>query len=184
MAMKWIDSIEEVLKEYGGSMHSEVIAEEIIRKGQQSHRDSHPRSSVNPELRKAANRDKFMDLGNSKYMLLDTSIRSSILNPYARHLSEFVKFPNDISTSEKEILEKELLDKDQILNLIVNFRLRLVKDEVCFADLLDKLEVEFSNEEEMRYQYVDAALLRRKLEELKADVEKNKIKEIVLGISI
>ena len=171
--MKWIDSIEEVLKEYGGSMHSEVIAEEIMRKGQQSRRDSHPRSSVNPELRKAANRDKFMDLGNSKYMLLDTPIRSSILNPYARHLSEFVKFPNDILTSEKEILEKELLDKDQILNLIVNFRLRLVKDEVCFADLLDKLEVEFSNEEEMRYQYVDAALLRRKLEKLKADVEQN-----------
>ena len=173
MPMKWIDSIEEVLKEYGGSMHSEVIAEEIIRKGQQSRRDSHPRSIVNPELRKAANRDKFMDLGNSKYMLLDTPIRSSILNPYARYLSEFVKFPNDISTSEKEILEKELLDKDQILNLIVNFRLRLVKDEVCFADLLDKLEVEFSNEEEMRDQYVDAALLRRKLEELKADVEQN-----------
>ena len=174
MRMNWIDSIEEVLKEYGGSMHSDVIAEEIIRKGLQSScRASHPRSSVNPELRKDANRDKFMDLGNSKYMLLDTSIRSSILNPYARHLSEFVKFPNDISTSEKEILEKELLDKDQILNLIVNFRLRLVKDEVCFADLLDKLEVEFSNEEEMRYQYVDAALLRRKLEELKADVEQN-----------
>ena len=172
MPMKWIDSIEEVLKEYGGSMHSEVIAAEIIRKGQHSHRDSHPRSSVNPELRKAANRDKFMDLGNSKYMLLDTPIRSSILNPYARHLSEFVKFPNDISTSEKEILEKELLDMDQILNLIVNFRLRLVKDEVCFADLLDKLEVEFSNEEEMRDKYVDAALLRRKLENLKADVEK------------
>ena len=105
-------------------------------------------------------------------MLLDTPIRSSILNPYARHLSEFVKFPNDISTSEKEILEKKLLDKDQILNLIVNFRLRLVKDEVCFADLLDKLEVEFSNEEEMRDKYVDAALLRRKLENLKADLEK------------
>lgn len=173
MPMKWIDSIEEVLKEYGGSMHSDVIAEEIMRKGQQSRRDSHPRSTVNPKLRKDDNRDKFMDLGNSKYMLLDTPIRSSILNPYARHLSEFVKFPNDISTSEKEILEKELLDKDQILNLIVNFRLRLVKDEVCFADLLDKLEVEFSNEEEKRYQYVDAALLRRKLEELKADVEQN-----------
>ena len=171
MPMKWIDSIEEVLKEYGGSMHPDVIAEEIIRKGKQSDRDSHPRSTVNPELRKPANRDKFMDLGNSKYMLLDTPIRSSILNPYARHLSEFVKFPNDISTSEKEILEKEFLDKDQILNLIVNFRLRLVKDEVCFADLLDKLEVEFSNEEEKRYQYVDAALLRRKLEELKQGIE-------------
>ena len=173
MRMKWIDSIEEVLKDYGGSMHPDVIAEEIIRKGQQSRRSSPPLSRVSDVLRKDANRDKFMDLGNSKYMLLDTPIRSSILNPYARHLSEFVKFPNDISTSEKEILEKELLDKDQILNLIVNFRLRLVKDEVCFADLLDKLEVEFSNEEEMRYQYVDAALLRRKLEELKADVEQN-----------
>lgn len=174
--MKWIDSIEEVLKDYGGSMHPDVIAEEIIRKGQQSRRASPPLSRVNPVLRDDAHRDKFMDLGNSKYMLLDTPVRSSILNPYARHLSEFVKFPNDISTSEKEILEKELLDKDQILNLIVNFRLRLVKDEVCFADLLDKLEVEFSNEEEMRYKYVDAALLRRKLEELKADVEKKQNK--------
>ena len=172
MPMKWIDSIEEVLKEYGGSMHPDVIAEEIIRKGQQSRRASPPLSRVSNALRNEDNRDKFMDLGNSKYMLLDTPIRSSILNPYARHLSEFVKFPNDISTSEKEILEKELLDKDQILNLIVNFRLRLVKDEVCFADLLDKLEVEFSNVEEKRYQYVDAALLRRKLENLKADLEK------------
>ena len=171
MPMKWIDSIEEVLKDYGGSMHPDVIAEEIIRKGQQSRRSSPPLSRVSDVLRKDANRDKFMDLGNSKYMLLDTPIRSSILNPYARHLSEFVKFPNDISTSEKEILEKELLDKDQILNLIVNFRLRLVKDEVCFADLLDKLEVEFSNEDEMRYQYVDAALLRRKVEEIKQGIE-------------
>ena len=153
-------------------MHPDVIAEEIIRKGQQSRRASPPLSRVSNALRNEDNRDKFMDLGNSKYMLLDTPIRSSILNPYARHLSEFVKFPNDISTSEKEILEKELLDKDQILNLIVNFRLRLVKDEVCFADLLDKLEVEFSNVEEKRYQYVDAALLRRKLENLKADLEK------------
>ena len=152
-------------------MHPDVIAEEIFRKGQQSRRASPPLSRVSIALRNEDNRDKFMDLGNSKYMLLDTPIRSSILNPYARHLSEFVKFPNDISTSEKEILEKELLDKDQILNLIVNFRLRLVKDEVCFADLLDKLEVEFSNEEEMRDKYVDAALLRRKLEELKQGIE-------------
>ena len=171
MAMKWIDSIEKVLKDYGSPMHSEVIAEEIIKKGYYLPcGNSDAISRVNPILRK---NDKFMDLGNSKYMLLDTPLGSSILNPYARYLSEFVKFPNDISTSEKEILEKELLDKDQILNLIVNFRLRLVKDEVCFADLLDKLEVEFSNEEEMRDQYVDAALLRRKLEKLKADVEQN-----------
>ena len=168
--MKWIDSIEKVLKDYGSPMHSEVIAEEIIKKGYYLPcGNSDAISRVNPILRK---NDKFMDLGNSKYMLLDTPLGSSILNPYARYLSEFVKFPNDISTSEKEILEKELLDKDQILNLIVNFRLRLVKDEVCFADLLDKLEVEFSNEEEMRDKYVDAALLRRKLENLKADVEK------------
>lgn len=159
-----VDKIEKVLKEYGGSMHSEVIAEEVFSEDQKLHRTSPPISSVSTVLRNEEN-NKFMDLGNSKYMLLDTPRRSSVLNSYAKHLSEFIKFPDDIS-------DKELLDMDQILNLIVNFRLALVEDEVCFADILDEINIEFSNEEKKRHQLVDATLLRRKLEELKADIEK------------
>lgn len=173
MPMKWIDSIEEVLKDYGGSMHPEVIAEEIIRKGQQSRCASPPLSRVNPVLRNDAHRDKFMDLGNSKYMLLDTPIRSSALHPYAKHVPDIIEFPEDMSSSEKKLLEKELLKKDQLLDLIVRFCLPLVNEEVCFADILEKMgKVEFSNEEEERTQWVDAALLRRKVEELKQEIEK------------
>ena len=153
-------------------MHPEVIAEEIIRKGQQSRRVSPPLSRVSNTLRKEENRDKFMDLGNSKYMLLDTPIRSSALRPYAKHVSDIIEFPEDMSSSEKKLLENELLKKDQLLDLIVRFCLPLVNEEVCFADILDKMEkVEFSNEKKVREKLIDSALLRRKVEEIKQGIE-------------
>ena len=63
-------------------------------------------------------------------------------------------------------LEKELLE------LIVNFRLPLEKGEVCFADILDKLDVEILEEEESRTQSVDATILREKLGKLNREIAK------------
>ena len=53
----------------------------------------------------------------------------------------------------------------KLLELIVNFRLPLANGEVCFADILDNLEIEISKENK-RSQSIDAALLERKLNEL------------------
>jgi hypothetical protein len=42
---------------------------------------------------------------------------------------------------------------------------------VCFAEILDDIEVEFSNEEKKRHQSIDKALLEKKLDELKKQIE-------------
>ena len=69
---------------------------------------------------------------------------------------------------------------NQLLDLIVNSRLPLVKEEVCFAEILNKIEkVEFSDEKKPSPQSVDRALLEKKLSELREQIEKiqNKIME-------
>ena len=169
MAMKWDDAIEKVLKDYGCPMNYEVIAKEVIRKGYRSAPDKDPKYIVNSRL--TTNRSRFMSLGNGKFMLVDKP-RAPYINSKYKHLSDYIEFPDDISPSEKELLAKAFLEKDQLLDLIVNFNLPLVKGKVCFADILEKMgKVEFSNEEKKRTQWVDAALLRRKVEELKQEIE-------------
>lgn len=77
-----------------------------------------------------------------------------------KKVSDFIELL-DLSQLEKEILE-----------LIVNFRFPLDNGEVCFADILDNLEVEISEEEKTRLQLIDKALLENKLDELKKQIEK------------
>ena len=92
-----------------------------------------------------------------------------------KHVSDFIEFQDDIFSSEKDFLEM-----NQLLDLIVNSRLPLVKEEVCFAEILNKIEkVEFSDEKKPSPQSVDRALLEKKLSELREQIEKiqNKIME-------
>lgn len=75
---------------------------------------------------------------------------------------------------DSEILSVLSDDEKELLELIVNFRLPLVEEDVCFADILDDLEVEFSpgteKEEAIRKQSVDAALLKNKLNKLNEQI--------------
>ena len=63
-------------------------------------------------------------------------------------------------------------DEKDLLELIVNFQLGLVREDVCFADKLNDLEVVFSEEDEKRDQNdIDKAFLQEKLDELKTKIE-------------
>ena len=162
--MKWIEEIEKVLKYYGCPMNYEVIAKEVIKKGYKL-ATKDPKFTVNSQLTKKGNRNRVMSLGNGKYMLVDKS-RNPYVNSKCKHVSGFIKFSDGISPSEKELL----VEMNQLLDLIVNFRLPLVIGEMCFADILDKLEVEISEEAEPRDQLIDVSLLRNKLDELRVQI--------------
>ena len=179
MPMKWVEAIERVLKENGIPMNYEVIAREIIRKGyMNAPHKTDPKHIVSPVLNNEENRARFMSLDEGIYMLVGTPRKSSALyiqgNPKYKNVSDFIKFPDNLSQSDKE-----LLDKDRLLDMIVNFCLPLVTDEVCFADVLDKLErIEFSDKDEYRTKFVDAAILRKKLDELRRlEAEIKRLKE-------
>ena len=163
--MKWIEAIEKVLKYYGCPMNYEVIAKEVIKKGYRSASKKDNRFTVNPILNK--NRDRFMSRGNGKYMLVDTYVKSCA--SYSPSDFNYKKASDFIKSSELSKLDNEEL---VLLELIVNFRLPLEKGEVCFVDILDKLEVEISEEEKCYPQLIDKDILRKKLAELKKQIEK------------
>ena len=165
--MKWIEAIEKVLEYYGCPMNYEVIAKEVIKKGHRSASATDNRFTVNPILNK--NRDRFMSRGNGKYMLVDTDVKSCA--SYSPSDSNYKKASDFIKSSELSKLDNEEL---VLLELIVNFRLPLEKGEVCFADILDKLEVEISEEEKRYPQLIDKDILRKKLNELNEQIAKIK----------
>ena len=81
-------------------------------------------------------------------------------NPAYKKASSFIDSPVP-SQDEKDLLE-----------LIVNFQLGLVSEYVCFADILNDLEVVFSEEDKKRDQDdIDKAFLQEKLDELKEKME-------------
>ena len=143
-----------------------------------------PKKSLNSYL--SSNKKIFRPLGKGFYELIDTSVTTpsshkkaiggvdSVVvwpctsyapsDPKYKPASDFVKGSSVLSPLEMNLLE-----------LIVNFRLPLEQGEVCFADILDKLDVEILEEEGFRPQSVDATILRDKLGELKeqiADMER------------
>ncbi len=175
--MEWKEAIIRVLGDNKIPMNYEVIAREIIRKGyRQAPPSTDPKHTVNQVLNDNENRARFMSLDKGIYMLVGTPRESSALYPCDskyKHVSDSIIFPNDISPLDKKFLYNELLYNVRLLDLIVNFRLPLVKGEVCFADIIDKLEgIEFSNKKKSRPKSVDDALIREKLEELNAKIEK------------
>ena len=179
--MKWIEAITAVLTEKGRSMHYTDIARTIIEKGYRADYGRSPENSVNSILTR--NPNLFESLGGGNYKLVETSVTEKIDwdaidwdaidipdkpitgevegdSTPSRH-----KYASDfINSSVLSELEKELLE------VIVNFRLPLASGEVCFADILDKLDVEILEEEESRSLSVDATILREKLSELKEQI--------------
>ena len=187
--MTWEDAIIQVLREEGNSMSSEDIANKILGRGYKNteHNDN-PKGTVGGILSKNEKGlfEHILEEGKckGKYKLIDTFVTaphstvSRVVPPvvvrpcssYApsdpkyKRVSDFVKDSSVLSPLEMNLLE-----------LIVNFRLLLEKGEVCFADILNKLEVEILEEEGSRSLSVDATILREKLGELKeqiADMER------------
>ena len=180
--MDWTEAIVKVLREAGGGpMHVEDITSNIINKGYYSTRSRNPVNTVDSYL--SRNKKLFKLEKPGVYKLIGTPaptthtttsgvspvVASSSTSarpctsyspgdPQYKRASEFVDSPI-LSQLEKELLE-----------LIVNFRLPLVNGEVCFADILDNLEVQILDEEKSRPQSIDATLLSEKLNELNEQI--------------
>lgn len=177
--MKWIPAITAVLAKEGRPMHYNAITDEVFAKGYRIKRRRSSDSTVYGILYQETTR--FKNLGSGYFELIDTSVTaphstvSRVVPPvvvrpcssYApsdpkyKRASDFVKDSSVLSSLEMDLLE-----------LIVNFRLPLEKGEVCFADILDNLDVEILEEERSRTQSVDATILEQKLRELKEQIAK------------
>ena len=179
----WIDAICAVLAEKGMPMHYEKITKRILKRGYRTDPDLvHAKSEVNSILSKNAKlNNKFNKLGRGFYGLIDPSASAShshvgtvvaglvsvVVWPctsYERSDSEYKcvsKFVGPEDLKKLSNLEKNLLE------LIVNFRLPLVNEDVCLADIMKDLEVKILDKEEPSCMLVDAAIFRKKLKELK-----------------
>ena len=176
--MKWIPAIIAVLAEAGGPMDYKEITRRILKKGYRTATATTERS-VNSYL--STNPNLFRIVGKGTYELIETSVSvaksvGGVAPVVVRSCSSYpsgapeYKCASDFVDSEdlKNLseLEKELLE------LIVNFPLPLEKGKVCFADIMDKLDVEILEEEGSRTQSVDATILREKLGELNRQIAK------------
>ena len=175
--MQWEEAIRKVLKDEGKPMRILEISKKIIKNGYRIEYGNTPKISVGTYLRD--NPNLFKKVVRGVYTLAGTSATaphstvSRVAHPvvvrpctsYApsdpkyKRASDFVKGSSVLSPLEMNLLE-----------LIVNFRLKLEKGEVCFADILDKLDVEILEKEGIRPQSVDAGLLKKKLGELKEQI--------------
>ena len=177
--MKWIEAITAVLAKAGTSMSFTDITDEVFAKGYRTKRTKHSYQVVYSRLYEETS--LFKNLGSGYFELIDTSVTapsshkkavggvgSVVVRPCTSYAPsdpkykpalDFVKGSSVLSPLEMELLE-----------LIVNFRLPLEKGEVCFADILDKLDVEILEKEGIRPQSVDAGLLKKKLGELKEQI--------------
>ena len=188
--MKWIEAITAVLAEAGKPMSYTNIARTIIKKGYRTDYGDTPENSVNSILTR--NPNLFESLGSGIYKLVETSVTEKIDWDFDAIDWDFdaidwdaIDIPDKPITGEVEgdstpsrhkyasdFINSSVLSEleMELLELIVNFPLPLEKGKVCFADILDKLDVEILEEEGFRPQSVDAGLLKKKLGELKEQI--------------
>ena len=187
--MQWVKAICTVLADEGKPMHYIEIMKKIIKNGYRIDYGNTPDGTVNSRLssntissKNSKSKKLFEEVEKGKgfYTLAGTSataphstvsrvahpvvVRPCSLyapsDPKYKRASDFVKGSSVLSELERELLE-----------LIVNFRRPLEKGVVCFADILDKLKVKFSDEDKKPDQtIIDKALLEKKLEELKKQI--------------
>ena len=187
--MTWRDAIKKVLLEVGMPMKNEDILREINNRGYYNSKTDLDGQLKNVNTNLSGNPSWFRKVDEDLWELVNKSVTTShtptagltvgratpvvvrpstVYDPYKKHASAFIDSESlsVLSDEEKELLE-----------LIVNFRLPLVKEDVyvCFADIPDDLKVEFSPEEKIRPQSIDAALLEKKLAELNEQIAENEI---------
>lgn len=183
----WIDAISKVLAEEGKPMHVKDITDKIIKNGYYcTASNKNPKNTVNSIL--SSNTDLFERVGRGTYELIGTSapaphttagrvapavVRSSTsVRPCTSYSSGDPKYKRASDFVDSKVQSKLYKEEMDLLELIVNFRLSLVNGEVCFADILDNLEVQILDEEKSRPQSIDATLLSEKLNELNEQIAK------------
>ena len=184
--MDWTEAIVKVLREAGGGpMRVEDITSNIINKGYYSTRSQHPETTVNSYLSK--NKKLFQNTEPGVYALIGTPatathttvarvapavVRSSTsVRPCTSYSPGNPKYKCASAFVNSSVLSQLEMD---LLELIVNFP--LANGEVCFADILDDLEVLFL-EKGSRDQSIDAALLKQKLSELNEQISQLQIQQ-------
>ena len=183
--MKWIEAITAVLAEAGKPMSYTNIARTIIKNGYRTDYGDTPENSVNSILTR--NPNLFESLGSGIYKLVETSVTEKIDWDFDAIDWDAIDIPDKPITGEVEgdstpsrhkyasdFINSSVLSEleMELLELIVNFPLPLEKGKVCFADILDKLDVKILEEEGSRTQSVDATILREKLGELNKQIAK------------
>ena len=178
--MDWDEAIRKVLDKKGSPMRAGEIVKEIIEQGYRIDYGNTPDGTVRT-VSSINERGWFKIETRGLINLVGTSaptphshkavggkvpvdVRPCALygsdNPAYKKASSFIDSPVP-SQDEKDLLE-----------LIVNFQLGLVREDVCFADKLNDLEVVFSDEDKKRDQDdIDKAFLQEKLNELKKKIK-------------
>ena len=170
-------AIVEVLEEEGKPLHYKVITDRInTEKG-----TDYPSGTVNSYCSQGTDFGLFEREDRGIYALAGTTVTaphshkavggkvSVDVRPCALYDSDNPAYKKASSFIDSPVPSQ---DEKDLLELIVNFQLGLVSEAVCFADILNDLEVVFSDEDKKRDQDIDKDLLEEKLNELKKKIKK------------
>ena len=177
----WVVAIREILAKNGAGMHYMKILKELIDQGYRGDFNNTPHKSILGLF--SSNKSLFEPLGKGFYSLVGTSASTPhshkavggkipvAVRPCALYSSDDPAYKKASSFIDSPVPSQ---DEKDLLELIVNFQLGLVSEYVCFADILNDLEVVFSDEDKKRDQDdIDKDFLQEKLDELKEKMEIN-----------
>ena len=178
--MDWDEAIRKVLDKKGSPMRAGEIVKEIIEQGYRIDYGNTPEGTVGTVSRtnekgwfKIETRGLFSLVGTSappphSHKAVGGKIPVAV-RPCALYSSDDPAYKKASSFIDSPVPSQ---DEKDLLELIVNFQLGLVSEDVCFADILNDLEVVFSDEDKKRDQDIDKDLLEEKLNELKKKIKK------------
>ena len=177
--VKWVVAIRDILAKNGAPMHYMKILKEFIEQGYIGNYNNTPDKTMLSRL--STNETLFEQLGKGVYNLVGTSASTPhshkavggkvpvAVRPCALYSSDDSAYKKASSFIDSPVPSQ---DEKDLLELIVNFQLGLESEAVCFADILNDLEVVFSEEDKKRDQDdIDKAFLQEKLDELKEKME-------------
>ena len=178
--MDWDEAIRKVLAKKGSPMRAGEILKEIIEQGYRIDYGKTPEGTVGSVSREnekgwfeTVNRGLFNLVGTSappphSHKAVGGKVTVDV-RPCALYSSDDSAYKKASSFIDSPVPSQ---DEKDLLELIVNFQLGLVSEDVCFADKLNDLEVVFSDEDKKRDQDIDKDLLEEKLNELKKKIKK------------
>ena len=178
--MDWDEAIRKVLAKKGSPMRAGEIVKEIIEQGYRIDYGNTPDGTVRT-VSSINERGWFKIETRGLINLVGTSAPTPhshkavggkipvAVRPCALYSSDDSAYKKASSFIDSPVPSQ---DEKDLLELIVNFQLGLVGEAVCFADILNDLEVVFSDEDKKRDQDIDKDLLEEKLNELKKKIKK------------
>mgnify|MGYP003303706295 FL=1 len=178
--MSWDEAIIKVLAKKGSPMRAGEILKEIIKQGYRLDLTQNPEGTVGSYLRDKK-KGLYKKEAKGLYNLVGTSAPTPHsykavggkvtvdVRPCALYSSDDSAYKKASSFIDSPVPSQ---DEKDLLELIVNFQLGLVGEAVCFADILNDLEVVFSEEDKKHDQDdIDKDFLQEKLDELKTKIE-------------